>query len=135
MALVDWNEEMSVGVLELDGHHKKLLEMINELAVAIRQRRGKKQVEDLIDELVDYTEYHFNLEHEYFHKFGYVDTVEHMNQHTAFVNKIRETNEKLKTGKCLLSINVLYFLKDWLVNHIMKVDKEYSELFQSKGIR
>jgi len=134
MAMVQWNEEMSVGVAELDGHHKKLLSMINGLAVAIGHGKGKDHVSHSVSELVDYTEYHFNLEHEYFHQFGFVETEAHIKEHTAFVKKIKETSEKIKSGKVLLSINILYFLKDWLVNHIMVVDKKYAQLLKNKGI-
>lgn len=135
MAIVEWNEDMSVGVAELDGHHKKLLSMINRLVVAIGEGKGKEHVGNSVSELVDYTEYHFNLEHEYFHKFGFVESAEHMEQHTAFVKKIRETSEKVKSGKLVLSINILYFLKDWLVKHIMVVDKKYTQLLHDNGIR
>ena len=135
MALVEWNEEMSVGVDQLDGHHKKLLSMINGLAQAIGEGKGKDYVGDSVSELVDYTEYHFSLEHDYFEKFGFIESEAHIKEHTVFVQKIRETSEKIKSGQVVLSINILYFLKDWLVNHIMVADKKYSQMLLDNGVR
>ncbi len=135
MALIEWKEEMSVGVVELDNHHKKLLAMINELGVAIGENRGPDYVQHSISELGDYAVYHFDLEHKYFLKYGYSETDEHMAEHTSFVEKIQNTANQIRDGRILLSINFLYFMKDWLINHIMVVDQRYTSLLLEKGIR
>jgi hemerythrin len=43
------------------------------------------------------------------------------------VNQARE-------GKAANSIQVLNLLRDWLVNHIQKTDKQYSECLNAAGI-
>ena len=55
----------------------------------------------------------------------------------------REQKETYKTaykkgfdeGKVLLSIDVIDFLKDWLINHIQGSDKKYGPFLNEKGLR
>lgn len=40
MPLIQWNESLSVGVVEIDRQHRKLVELINDLNNAMRQGKG-----------------------------------------------------------------------------------------------
>ena len=42
MAIVTWNDSLSVNVTEIDEQHKKLVSMINELNEAMQQGKGKE---------------------------------------------------------------------------------------------
>jgi hemerythrin len=42
MALIQWNDSLSVNVVEIDKQHQKLVRMINELNDAMRQGKGKE---------------------------------------------------------------------------------------------
>ena len=126
MVFVEWNEEMSVGVPEIDDQHKKLLGIINELAAAVAQGKGRDCLSRTLIEMAEYSEYHFNSEHAFFDTITFPETKRHVKQHIAFVYKIREASEKLTNKKAILSINLLYYLKDWLVNHIMVSDMKYA---------
>jgi hemerythrin len=44
MALFNWNDSYSVKVAMCDQQHKKLFEIINELAEAMRQGKGQQAV-------------------------------------------------------------------------------------------
>ena len=62
MPFIEWNEKYSVHIEEIDSQHKKIFSIINRLHSALKARKGKKVIGNLLDELVDYTYYHFATE-------------------------------------------------------------------------
>jgi hemerythrin len=67
-------------------------------------------------------------------KNAYPEINEQRNQHNSFVVKIEEENEKFKQGITLVSVEILTFLKDWLVGHIQTLDKKYGVFLNEKGV-
>ncbi|MBT8341688.1 MAG: bacteriohemerythrin [Desulfatitalea sp.] len=134
MAIVKWSEDLSVNVREIDKQHQKLVSLINSLGDAMRERRAKEVVGSVIQELADYALTHFLTEEKYFDKYGYPDLVKHKNEHDAFVEKVSKFQKDFDAGRLALSINMLNFLKDWLINHIRGTDKKYSAFFNEKGL-
>jgi methyl-accepting chemotaxis protein/hemerythrin len=55
--------------------------------------------------------------------------------HKKFVADIVALQKQTQAGKATNSVNVLNLLRDWLVNHIQKTDKLYSEHLNTAGIR
>ena len=58
----------------------------------------------------------------------------HKKLHKEFNDKIKGFKTDLDSGKMTLSMEVLAFLKDWLVKHIKGVDPQYTDFFKSKGV-
>jgi len=135
MALIDWTDELSVKIAEIDGEHKTLVAMINKLNDAMRQGKGKELLGEIVDGLTKYTATHFATEEKYFDKFGYPDAAKHKKQHADFVQKVSEFKSGFEQGKITLSIDVVSFLSNWLKTHILGTDKQYSEFFREKGLR
>jgi methyl-accepting chemotaxis protein/hemerythrin len=54
--------------------------------------------------------------------------------HKSFVNKVIEFEEKILSGKAAVTMEVMNFLKDWLVKHIKGVDRKYSGFFNDRGV-
>ena len=135
MSLIRWNESLSVNVAEIDRQHRKLVSLINELDEAMKQGKGKAVLGKTVDSLVQYAVTHFRTEERYFDRFGYPDTDGHKKEHAAFVRKASEIKDKFEQNRNFLSIEVMNFLINWLQNHIMKSDKQYSQFFNDKGLR
>lgn len=135
MAMVTWNDNLSVKVAEIDMQHKKLVAMINELYDAMKVGKGKEVTGKILNGLILYTATHFKTEESYFAKFGYPDTDNHKKEHAAFVKKVTEFKEGFETGKVTLTIEVMNFLSDWLFKHIKITDKNYSKFFNEKGLK
>jgi hemerythrin len=132
--LIEWNEELWIGIREIDDQHKILVDLINELHQAMLARRTNEALHGIIERLVNYTETHFGNEERYFASFGYADTAAHVQAHRGFVTKIRNFKTDLASGKLLLSMEVMTFLKEWLIQHILGTDRKYVALFKERGI-
>ena len=130
MAFITWKNEYSVGNEEIDSQHKKLIEMINELHEAMTQGKGNKMVGEIVLKMVDYSKVHFSAEEKMMQNFKYSGMADHIKEHQAFIAKAQEYEEQIKSGSFNVSISIATFLKDWLTNHILKIDKAYSFLFK-----
>ncbi len=135
MALIQWNEELSVKVVEIDRQHQKLIRMMNDLYSAMRQGKGTDVLGRILDELVDYSKEHFGTEEKYFERFGYPEASQHKKEHANFVRKVEQFKNDFQAGKVCLSVEVMTFLSNWLQNHIRQSDKRYQPVFHENGLR
>ncbi|MEZ5358396.1 MAG: bacteriohemerythrin [Candidatus Zixiibacteriota bacterium] len=128
MALYTWSNYMSVGDEKMDAQHKKLFRLVNELFEVIREDKGKQYTGKIIDELLDYTVTHFRAEEHLLDERNYPKLEEQRESHKIFVDAITNFKHDLAIGKKTLNMELISFLSDWLVEHIMKMDKEYSQV-------
>lgn len=135
MAMIIWNDSLSVNVAELDQQHKKLIAMINELHEAMKSGKGKEVLGRIVNGLISYTATHFQTEEKYFAQFGYPDADNHKKEHVAFVQKVTDFKNGFEKKQLTLTVEVMNFLSDWLKTHIMGTDKKYAQFFNEKGLK
>jgi methyl-accepting chemotaxis protein/hemerythrin len=133
--LMTWSSDLSVGVRLIDEQHKVLLGLINELHAGMRARKADSVLAGVVARLKEYTVKHFAQEEEYFDRYGYPETAQHKEIHAKLVQQVLEFEAALKSGKAKVTMDIMRFLKDWLVGHIMGTDKKYSAFLNAKGIR
>jgi len=134
MAFLNWSDEYSVNIKEIDRQHMQLLELINNLHSGMKEGKGKAILGSVLDELVKYTEYHFDFEEKLFTKHGYPEAASHKNLHVDLVKKVIQYKTDFDSGKTVLTMEILNFLKEWLLKHIANSDKKYSVYLKSKGV-
>jgi hemerythrin len=134
MPLLTWDEKYSLGIIEIDNQHKKLVDIMNELHDAMKARRTKEVVESIIIMLADYTKTHFQTEEKYFSKFAYTETVDHKQEHVDFVKHVIGFKDDFVSGKLSVTMDIMNFLRDWLLKHILVTDKKYVPLFKENGM-
>ena len=84
-----WNKSFEVGISEIDQQHRKLVDMINELAAAIVEGARLPDVQELINRLTEYSEMHFNGEEKiiFASSLDEEEKLRHQNAHRCFVEK------------------------------------------------
>jgi methyl-accepting chemotaxis protein/hemerythrin len=132
--IMQWADDLSVNIREIDEQHLRLIDLINKLHAAMRSGKGKEATARVLDELKDYTVFHFSSEEALFEEHGYSGLVNHVAAHKAFVDKVLDFEQQILSGKSTVTMEVMNFLKDWLVKHIKGVDKKYSSFFNERGI-
>ena len=133
--LISWTDDLSVGIASIDGQHKVLVNLINELHSAMRQRKSDDVLVGVLGKLKQYTVKHFAAEEEFFDRYGYPDAPAHKKAHHELVEQVLAFEQELKSGRAKVTMEIMRFLKDWLVGHIMGTDKLYSTFLTSKGVR
>lgn len=135
MAFIEWNDSLSVGVNIFDTDHKKLISLANSLHDSITVGSQQGALEPILNELVKYTVYHFGREEGLMLQYAYPAYDTHKKEHDALVEKVQDYYEQVLAGKTSISLSLIGFLKEWLINHIMKSDREYREFFEKRGVK
>jgi hemerythrin len=135
MTLLTWTTDNSVGVAEIDLQHQKIFSLINELSTLISESKAREEIDRIVGELIDYTDYHFKTEEKYFRKFSYEYEGEHTKTHEWFKLRVQQFIKDKENGlSAILPYTILNFLEDWWLNHINGVDKRYTECFHNHGL-
>lgn len=134
MALLTWTDDYSVKIKRIDDQHKNLVKLINDLHEGMRSGKGKEALGTVLSELVEYTKTHFAAEEKMMQDHGYAGYLKQKIEHDALTKKVVEINANYQSGKTTLSIDVMSFLKDWLIKHIQGSDKLYSGYLNGKGV-
>ncbi len=135
IVLMKWNEAFSVNIQVIDDHHKNLVKLINQVYRGKTLNLGVEAIRKTLDELVDYTKFHFDYEEDLFGSNGYPATNEHKEKHKILISQVMDFHHKFKMGEAEVDDELLRFLKDWLTRHIMGTDKKYSAFLNNKGIK
>lgn len=134
MAFIAWSPAFSVNIKQFDDQHKKLVVMINELHDAMIEGRGKETLGEILNELITYTATHFADEEALMVKYTYSDLANHNAIHESLVNQVLELQQMFISGQTIITLDVINFLRDWLVMHIQGDDKKYGAYLNSKGV-
>lgn len=134
MSLLTWNNLFSVGVMEIDNQHKKLVAIANRLNDAMKDGVGKDVLATILADLMAYTESHFAFEERLMDQYDYPLSPQHKAEHRELVKTVGEFSRQLGQGEAELTSGVMNFLRDWLSRHIMNSDKMFGRDLNSKGV-
>jgi len=122
--LIEWDDKkLSVGIKRIDDQHKVLVGYINELHDLITSNASESVTSELFEKLYKYTQYHFHDEEKYFSRLYKDDLTLHNLQHKHFIEELTHIQQRI--GEQKISEDLLFFLTDWLVNHIVAEDLKY----------
>ncbi len=129
-----WEESYNTGIASIDTQHKVIIKILNELHDVVLVNREENKLSDILNELVQYTIYHFDEEEKLMHKYGFIEVKQHKEEHQMFIEKMGSLEEKLAQGHPFIVFDLIEFLKDWLIEHIMDVDQRYVSFFKENGM-
>lgn len=134
MDMITWNDSLSVGVQQFDAEHQELIKFVNKLNQSLKIGGAQKTMESILTGLINYTVIHFKHEEDYMILYEYPGYEEHRKEHDALKQKVIDFHERFNARQAAFSLELMTFLRDWLINHIQKSDMAYREFFQSKGV-
>jgi hemerythrin-like metal-binding protein len=132
--LIVWNDRYSVGIARIDAQHQRLVDLINDLHAAMAGGEAKSALEKILDGLAAYAVSHFATEEQLMRKFGYPSFDQHKAEHDKLMVQVRLLQDKSRAKATTLSLEVMTFLKRWLIGHIANVDKKYTAHLNAAGV-
>ncbi len=125
--MYDFKEEFRTGIESIDLEHQKLFEITERAYQTLMDdfiTDKYDYIVEILNELKDYTATHFAHEEEYMMSINYRRLFSHKIEHEDFIKKISEydLNELDENQKDAIA-DILKFLGEWLVDHILKSDK------------
>lgn len=128
-----WTPEYSVGIQAIDDQHLELVNILNRLFVAVSKREGEKVIAEILDALLNYTQVHFALEERLLQQAKYKDFDAHKQEHRKLLDQLDKLCKKHLLEERPIYFEMLNFLKIWLREHILGVDRLYSAALQEAG--
>jgi hemerythrin len=122
-AFIVWSPFYSVGHPDLDGEHKQIIAMINDLFAALDHGNPQAVILGLLDRLLKYTQTHFDHEENVMRECGYPDLEQHQFLHDALRQKTVQLRADFNPAA---GPDLLRFLKQWWIDHIQGEDKKYA---------
>jgi hemerythrin-like metal-binding protein len=132
LSLVTWSDEFNLGMDEIDAQHRVLIDLINDVWVAVVKKPDRDEALRVLEELEKYTITHFTAEEIFMREIGYQNFDQHKEEHTKFVARVAEEKAKVVAGGPV-TLGIIHFLKDWLINHILVADKEYALEYKKRS--
>ncbi len=133
--MIEWDETLDVGVDEFNGHHKKIISMINGLSNSGDGPGADALVNSTLKELSEYAVYHFSAEEKALEESGYPGLDEHKKEHEEFISKVNEFLKLFSTDHPPSVPRILAFLNSWLISHIKIRDTMYKAHLNAKGVK
>ncbi len=119
-----WDKKLETGNATIDSQHKELVNAVNQLLDACAVGKGRAQIKETSDFLLDYTKRHFADEEKLQTQSKYPDYINHKKNHSDFVKAVNEIVEQLnKDGATIVLVGKINnTIASWLINHILEED-------------
>ncbi|MCR5455048.1 MAG: GAF domain-containing protein [Bacteroidales bacterium] len=132
-AIVDYAQN-KIGLNIIDSQTKKWVEHINKFYADFKRKAAPKMILQSLDELIDYTGYHFGFEDKYLKDFNYTKYDEFKQNHDNFMLALQNHRAEYANGENIAIIRAIIFIKSWMSNYKSTIDAEFISLFKSHGL-
>jgi len=133
MVLVEWSDTLSVGLEEIDADHKKLIGIVNDLHDAATSGESPDVIGQILEDLLSYTAWHFRHEERLMQTYGDPGFGDHKAVHEELIAATEGIYQQHLDGALDPVNQLLPFLKEWLTNHILEVDKKTGAFLLAAG--
>ena len=122
-----WDKKYETGIDVIDFQHRILLERTNDLIELVNKNETQDNMFPILIFLEDYTHYHFDTEEQFFDSFDYINKEKHLQEHREFIKKIIEFKEQYAKGTVKIDKDLLDYLLNWLISHILGTDMSFAK--------
>ena len=128
MPLITWKPEYSVNDTALDNHHQKLFHILNTVYENVMTSPELDRILPKVDELSAFTTHHFSTEEQFMRENGFPGIDDHIAKHREFTKSIDALRSRYNGNDLEVSRDLIILLGDWLLQHVLKEDRKYSEM-------
>lgn len=122
MALIEWKDEYSVGVPDVDEEHRELIGLINSLHESMQAPDRGLDVMDFLGEIYARIASHFALEELIMRRHEYDEYRDHKGDHEQLLEEIRDIMDDYEDGKLLDDDDLARRLDRWFSEHFRTRD-------------
>jgi hemerythrin len=133
MPIVEWSDDYLLGIQEFDEHHEHLVELLNNAYDEYNGGASSEAIEEIIDKLAEYANYHFAAEEHWLSENSYPKLYEHIIEHVSFGQRVADFQKDFHDGNKSLTTEILSFLVEWLTVHILGSDTDYKLAIAAKN--
>ena len=131
MQFIEWTERMSVGSEVLDGHHRMIIDCLNQLHPLLGQEGRDDEVRAVLAKLEEFVLLHFSEEEICMKRAGYPGWREHKEQHDRMYDIVFGMKSDVEHGRSLDARHLFDIIYNWLIQHILGEDKKYEDYLKN----
>jgi hemerythrin len=125
--VIKWKDDFLVGVESIDEQHKVLFDLTSKAYDLLKDDYVHDKYDEIvkiIDELKEYTIFHFRSEEEYMKSIGYKKFLSHKVEHDDFIERVNSLNFlEIDEDQDKYILSILDFVVSWISDHILQRDK------------
>lgn len=135
MTMIEWSNELKLGVPAMDAEHRQLLKLTNDFLTAAGEHAPFPRLTHIMGELIARTRIHFQAEETLLDRAAYPGLAGHKAEHGRLLVEAQRLYERFttlddtlgvdQTAARALTLEAAQFLQRWLVDHIMADDRPY----------
>ena len=126
---LEWHEAYECGDPTIDGEHRELFALANQLIAAVMQG-DPAPFRSALDALLAHTQLHFANEEAILAAHSYADLEQHKRAHAGLLRRAAFLMERVDEGQATLGAIVEYLAQDVVARHLMVVDRAFFPLFE-----
>jgi len=137
--LAGFSAEYVMNIPEIDEQHEHFFDMLGTIAEAVPDMYRPLEedevdaVADVISELRDYALLHFRTEEAYMQEVNYPGLAAQRKEHNRFITDVIRLEADLMKGLSMPAIKIRNFMHDWYRDHIMTLDKPFSDFYNKNN--
>jgi len=121
----EWKDIPGIAEVDFDEQHKKLFDMADEIQHAMHEGSGDTILHEHLADMISFTQAHFGAEEQSMRTHNYPGLDKHKREHDRLIEQIMDLQNKLQEGGKVFSMDVIYFLRYWIMNHVTNSDTAY----------
>jgi len=129
---IKWNDNMSVGISEIDNDHKTLINLINNFNQSVVDSMAITLIKDNLQNIIRFIEQHCVREEAILEQHGYPDVADHAYKH----QQLEETLHKIIQGVGDYSVDYGWIdaglkVKQEKIKHFLNEDMNYMKYLRT----
>lgn len=122
MTVLQWREEFSVGIEEVDHEHRELIELIRRLQQDLQAGADADKVIDVLGEIYAQIAAHFALEEKMMRETLYPALADHKEDHETLLDDLRDIMDEVEDDGVLDEAQLTDDLDRWFSDHFKTHD-------------
>ena len=131
---IHWNAALELHNDLIDTQHRILMLLCRKLDIAIKTKAHEQTIHWVVQELKKFTEFHFISEENLMHEIGYPNVDDHSLIHSDLLMQLEMMLVKINHHKEFPE-DMLYFLNQWLIQHLVSEDLKIANFARSSEKR
>jgi hemerythrin-like metal-binding protein len=133
MKWTNWAEKLATGHAGMDHGHKKLIELINQLADGMENNKPKEFCSNTLEQFIEATRTHFLAEEQLMDRLRYPEAKEHKALHAMLLKDVLAFKATYDASDTAQFMTLLVILDGWLKRDIMAADKALADFAAAAG--
>ena len=107
----------------MNGEHALQMKLLGALRDAVAEGRSHAAVDEVLDQLLDFTKVHFASEEKLMRLYSYDGHDAHVREHEDAIAQIEKIRDRYRAGDHVLSLGTVDSLGRWILTHTQRADR------------